>query len=115
MKPHEWNSKNSTHCIECDKPFKPGDLVLADVAVTLHAECLAAYRESEAKLRDEVKAEIRMSEAAPDLLAACKSALRFIENAVELGYLRLPFEPDPGVVTMPQLRAAIDKAECSTR
>lgn len=57
------------------------------------------------------EANARLIATAPELLEQCKKALQFIENARELGYLRLPFEPDPGAKTLPSLRAVIDKVE----
>jgi len=47
-----------------------------------------------------------------ELLEACHSAKRFIENGVELGYIRLPdIDTDPALKTLPMLKQAISNAE----
>jgi hypothetical protein len=47
QKPHKWRKrKDAELCIECDKEFKQGDMVYDDVAVNLHAECLASYKKT---------------------------------------------------------------------
>ena len=51
VKPHTWNSrKDASRCVECDVDFRRGDLVFTDIAVTIHATCLEAYRNSLIKL-----------------------------------------------------------------
>lgn len=51
--------------------------------------------------------------AAPSMLAALKRAKQFIENGVELGFIRLPdaSTPDSAHETLPAIRAAIAAAE----
>lgn len=48
-----------------------------------------------------------------ELLAACKSARQFIVNGIEYGYILMPEEdcPDSAHDTLPQICAAIAKAE----
>jgi len=41
------------------------------------------------------------------LTAALKLAEQFIVNGVELGFIRLPTEPDPALKTLPAIRAAL--------
>jgi hypothetical protein len=51
--------------------------------------------------------------ASPDLLEACESAIRFIQNGIELGYILMP-EPDaddPAHDTLPKLVAAVARAK----
>ncbi len=44
QKPHTWrSSKDAAYCIACEKPFRRGDRVFTDVALTLHEACLAEY------------------------------------------------------------------------
>ena len=59
----------------------------------------------------ELEANARLIAASVDLLEACKKARQFIENGVEYGYIHLPDKPDPALDTLPQICAAIDKAE----
>ena len=63
---------------------------------------------------EDVEANAHLIAAAPDLLAACEKAKQFITNGVELGYIRLPDKPDPALDTLPQICAAIAKAEGSS-
>lgn len=47
QKPRKWcMRKHALCCIECEKPFKHGDLVYEDVALTIHVGCLALYHAS---------------------------------------------------------------------
>jgi hypothetical protein len=56
------------------------------------------------------EANARLIASAPDLLAAAKMALQFIENGRALGYIRMPDAPDPAHETPGMLRDAIRKA-----
>ena len=58
------------------------------------------------------KANARLIAAAPDLLAALKSAKAFIMNGAALGYITMPtIEADPAYHALPRIIAAIAKAE----
>lgn len=48
-----------------------------------------------------------------DMLAALRRAERFIDNGIELGFIRMPDvgTPDPAHDTLTAIRAAISKAE----
>jgi len=51
VKPHKWDArKDANRCVECEQPFKRGDLVFTDCVVNIHATCLEAYRNSLIKL-----------------------------------------------------------------
>ena len=51
QKPHKWNrEKDARACVECGDDFKAGDSVYTDVALTIHAGCLANYRRSGVEL-----------------------------------------------------------------
>ncbi len=56
----------------------------------------------------------RLLAATPDLVAAVKRALQFIENGLETRHVRMPdFVADPAHDTLPILRAALAKAEAN--
>lgn len=57
-------------------------------------------------------AQKRISDAAPALLEALKKAKEFIENGIELGYIRMPDAdtPDSAHNTLPMINAAIAAA-----
>jgi hypothetical protein len=63
--------------------------------------------------RETQVANAKLYAAAPDLLAAAKLALQFIENGCELGYIRMPDAdtPDAAHATPWILHTAIDRAE----
>lgn len=60
----------------------------------------------------DVMANARLIAAAPNMLAALKAAKQFIENGVELGFIRMPDRstPDPAHNTLPAIKAAIAAA-----
>ena len=59
----------------------------------------------------EAPVETSVSRAAPVMLKALRAALQFIENGVEMGYIKLPTTPDPALETPGLIRAAIAEAE----
>lgn len=58
--------------------------------------------------------ERQLKAAAEARMQALEQALRmseqFINNGVELGYIRLPDSPDPALETLPAIRAALRPA-----
>lgn len=58
------------------------------------------------------EANARLIVAAPDLLAACESAVEFIRNGIELGYIRMPDKdtPDRAHEMLPTLESVVAKA-----
>lgn len=60
----------------------------------------------------EAEKAAQMALAAPDMLEALNSAKQFIENGIELGYIKMPDAdcPDSAHSTLPKILAAIKKA-----
>lgn len=52
----------------------------------------------------------RLIKAAPMMLEALVKARQFIRNGVELGYIHMPFDPDPATETLPAIEQAIAAA-----
>jgi hypothetical protein len=61
---------------------------------------------------DEVEANARLIAAAPEMLAALRSANHFITNGIALGFIRMPDAdcPDPAHAVPEKVRAAIASA-----
>lgn len=63
------------------------------------------------RMREAIKQE-RIRKAAPALLDALEKAKQFIENGIELGYIRMPDADTPDIAhnTLPMINAAIAAA-----
>lgn len=77
------------------------------------ANVAASWVDDDLIINDETYANARLIAAAPEMLEALKRAEKFIQNGLELGYIRMPDPevPDPAHQTLPAIQAAIAKAE----
>lgn len=86
-----------------------GDYCLNGMAVS-EATSGQLHRDGLPMSEAEIVADFRLIAAAPDLLAACESAVQFIRNGIDFGYIRRPEEGSPEAATLPALLAAVERA-----
>lgn len=100
--PYDNGFLNSGYLIVTDAddgPIEP-EAGIFDNAQPIHGP-MTGFTEADAKL----------IAAAPDLLTACKAALQFITNGIEMGYISWPVDDiDPASKTPELLSATIAKA-----
>ena len=60
---------------------------------------------------DAMDANARLIAAAPQMLEALESAVRFIENGIEMGYISEPQPGTPESATLPAVKEAIRAAK----